>query len=54
MSIRKSKISILKANLLSLALLVLIAGILIPLYYWIWGKLSIDTSFLEIIYLIIK
>ena len=45
MSIRKSEISILKANLLSFILLAVVAGILIPLYYWILGKLSIDTFF---------
>ena len=47
MSIRKAEINILKANLLSFILLAVVAGILIPLYYCIWGKLSIDTSFLS-------
>lgn len=48
MSIRKSEISILKANLLSFILLAVVAGILIPFYYWIWGSIpSIDTSFLS-------
>ncbi len=45
MSVRKLEINILKANLLSLELLVVVAGILIPLYYWIWGTISIDNSF---------
>lgn len=45
MSVRKLEINILKANLLSLGLLVVVAGILIPLYYWIWGTISIDNSF---------
>lgn len=48
MSIRKSEINILKANLLSFILLAVVAGILIPLYYWIWEKLSIDTSFFTV------
>ena len=45
MSVRKLEINILKANLLSFGLLVVVAGILIPLYYWIWGTISIDNSF---------
>ena len=31
--------------ILSFGLLVVVAGILIPLYYWIWGTISIDNSF---------
>ena len=45
MSVRKLEINISKANLLSLGLLVVVAGILMPLYYWIWGTISIDNSF---------
>ena len=45
MSVRKLEINILKANLLSFGLLVVVAGILMPLYYWIWGTISIDNSF---------
>ena len=45
MSVRKLEINILKANVLSFGLLVVVAGILIPLYYWIWGTISIDNSF---------
>ena len=47
MSVRKLEISLSKANLLGLVLLVVVAAILIPLYYWIWNGLSIDNSFFE-------
>jgi hypothetical protein len=45
MSVRKLEINISKANLLSLGLLVVVAGVLVPIYYWIWGTISIDNSF---------
>ncbi len=48
MSIRKLEVNILMANLLSLVLLVVVGGVLIFLFYWIWGsRPSIDTSFLD-------
>ncbi len=35
--IRKSEISLLKANVLGFLFLAVVAGVLIPLYGWIWG-----------------
>ena len=45
MSVRKLEINILKANLLSLGLLVAVAGFLVPIYYCIWGTISLNNSF---------
>lgn len=49
MSVRKSEINVSKANLLSLVLFIVVGVVLVPLYYWIWGSISIsiDTSFFK-------
>ena len=47
--IRKSEISLLKANLLGILFLAVVVGVLIPLFNWIWGVGSLNIIYSDLI-----